>query len=296
MEKNTLDSLFREKIDRLDDIPEDSCWNSDHGWKDYERKYLSSGMNRRKILFYLSSAAAVLLVMITTILSIKNRSQQTITVTNENSWAKEFILADGNRLWLNKESIAEYPARVGKHYEFTISGEAWFEINSPVNSEYVINAQSARILVDKPCRFNIKARQDEENVNITVETGIVKVTENNREEGMTVLVPAGNYCSVHKSQNIAYTSLNRNNNYLAWKTGKLSFKSEPMSTVSDILSEYYNTIVELEDKTLAYCRFSGNFERQPIETILNQIQSELNLVIRNTGTSITISGKGCLTF
>ncbi len=40
MENNTIDNLFREKIERINDLPENVSWNSDKGWKEYRRQYL----------------------------------------------------------------------------------------------------------------------------------------------------------------------------------------------------------------------------------------------------------------
>jgi ferric-dicitrate binding protein FerR (iron transport regulator) len=81
---------------------------------------------------------------------------------------------------------------------------------------------------------------------------------------------------------------------LSWKTGTLVFNNTPVATVAEILSEYYHTDIELEDKSLALCRFSGSFKDQSIDNVLQQMQAELNVVIRNTGDTISISGIGCL--
>jgi len=109
-----------------------------------------------------------------------------------------------------------------------------------------------------------------------------------------LLVAQGNYCSVHRSRKLAYASTNKNDNYLAWKTGKLIFNNQPIATVMDILDKYYDTRIELENDAIAYCLFSGSFEQKPIEVILNKIRSDLNLKILTTESKIILSGRGCL--
>jgi ferric-dicitrate binding protein FerR (iron transport regulator) len=131
----------------------------------------------------------------------------------------------------------------------------------------------------------------EENVIVTVASGAIKIGEEGNNEGLKLLVTEGNYCSVHKSQGLAYTSANSNSNYLAWKTGKLTFNSTPIATVTDILSEYYNIEIEIEDKESAYCLFTGSFENQPVDIVLDRIQSELNFVVKISGKRILISRK-----
>jgi transmembrane sensor len=295
MDNNLLDRLFREKIGKINDLPSDIIWNSDKGWNEYERKYFS-GIFSKRIILYIGSAAAVVFFMVSLFMIQHGRSHETIIVSNETLETKEIVLPDKNRIWLNKSSFAEYPSEINKQIELVVSGEVYLELKAMSNSRYKIEANNAVIVAEKPCKLNIRARQNEENVNVTVSLGSVMVMEKNNQSGLALLIPEGNYCSIHKSQNLVYSSVIRNNNYLAWKTGKLSFDSTPMATVSDILDDYYQTKIEFEDKNLAYCRFTGTFERQPIEAILNQIQSELNFVVRNTGTGIKISGKGCLTF
>lgn len=295
MDNNAFDKLFRDKIGEINDLPDNIRWNRTDGWKEYERNY-SDEIKIKRIFLYLSSAAAVVLLALSFFLIQHSEKHRIIAVHNNTPRVQEIVLPDNNKIWLNKGSLIEYPAKMDKNTEFNVTGEVYFEVDSLSNTIYIINASNAVIQTDKPCRVNVKAMQDEENVNVTVSSGIVRVIEKNNQEGLTLLVPEGHYCSIHKSQNLVYSSLIRNNNYLAWKTGKLTFDSTPMATVTDILADYYNTRIELEDKMLAYCLFSGTFEKQPLEVILTQIQSELNFVIRNTGTRIIISGKECLIF
>ena len=295
MEKDRIDKTFREKLDGMSGLPSDVSWTSKKGWRDYEGQYLPKRISGKRIFLYLASVAAVVLVVISTFMVLQNNRFRTQLVSNNTDKIKEVVLPDSNRVWLNKESSVEFPSKIDdKHYRFSVSGEVYFEIRTLQNPEYIIKAHNAVVLVENPGELNIRARRNEESVNITVASGAIKIMEESNQEGLALLVTGGNYCSVHKSKNLVYTAANRNTNYLAWKTGKLTFNNMPIATVTDILAEYYHTQFELEDKTLAYCLFSGTFEDQPIDIVLNQIHTELNFVISNTGKKITISGKGCL--
>jgi transmembrane sensor len=295
MKNDKIDETFREKIDKISGMPSDVGWNSEKGWNDYAEQYFSKRIIGRRFLLYMSSAAAVLLLITFSVLIFQATHYRTLKISNNTDQIKEFVLPDSNKIWLNKDSFVEFPSKIdGKHNKFSVRGEAYFEFSVLQNSQYIIKARNAVIVAEKPCNLNIRVRMEEENVNITVASGAIKIMEESNQEGLKLLVTEGNYCSVHKSRDLAYTSVNRNYNYLAWKTGKLTFNSMPIATVTDILAEYYQTQIELEDKTLAYCLFTGTFEDQPIDIVLNQIQTELNFVIKNTGNKITISGKGCL--
>lgn len=294
MENDRIDMIFREKLGELSDLPPEVKWTSEKGWKDYEKKY---GQNKRhdiRTLLYLSSAAALFLIVLLLFPAIREHGFKTLLVSNNTDETKELVLPDGNRIWLNSHSTIQYPSKIDKdHSEFTVDGEVYFEIRNQLRHAFKIKAHNAHVLAENPCGFNIRARMQEDNVNITVATGAVKIMEESYGNGLALLLTEGSYCSVHKSQNLVYSSINRNENYLAWKTGKLDFKQTPMATVTDILAEYYHKHIELEDKSLAYCLFSGSFNDQSIEVILHRMQTDLDFVIRNSGDKIMISGKGC---
>jgi transmembrane sensor len=295
MEKNKTDEIFRERIGNLDNMPENVRWSNDKGWRDYEKKYLKKEIAARRLFLLVSSSAAAIILAFFAIMVFRNVPSGIKLASNDSDKVMEILLPDGNRIWLNKSSVIAYPSRIDRtHCEFSVEGEAYFEIRKLENPTYRVKARNAVILVENRGAFNVRARKQEENVNITVASGAVKIMEESYQAGLALLVTQGNYCSVHRSQNLVYVSGNLNENYLAWKTGRLTFKDMPMATVTDVLADYYRTPIVLEDKSLAYCLFSGTFKGQPIDSILHQMQEDLNFVISNTGDKIMISGKGCL--
>jgi len=295
MDNNIIDKTFREKVDKLSGLPPDVAWNSQNGWNEYTENYLSKKITGRRIFLYVSSAAAVILLAISSILVFQAARHRTITVSNNTDRIREIVLPDSTRVFLNKDSFIEYPSKINeKHNQLLVAGETYLEFNFLKNPQYILKAHNAVIIVERPCKINIRERMEEENVLVTVASGAIKIMEESNDEGLKLLVTEGNYCSVHKSQGLAYSSANSNNNYLAWKTGKLTFNSTPIATVTDILAEYYNIEIELEDKALAYCLFTGSFDNQPVDIVLNQIQSKLNFNINISGNKIKISGKACV--
>ncbi len=292
MDNNIIDKTFREKIDKLSGLPPDVAWNSENGWNGYTEKYLSKRITGRKIFLYVSSSAAVILIAISSVLLFQVARYRTITVSNNSGRIREIVLPDSTRVFLNKDSFIEYPSKINeKHNRILVSGEMYLEFNFIKIPQYVIKAHNAVIIVERPCKLNIRERIDDENVLVTVASGVIKIMEESNGEGLKLLVTEGNYCSVHKSQGLAYTSANSNNNFLAWKTGILTFNNTPIATVTDILAEYYNVDIEIEDKELAYCLFTGSFENQPVNFVLDRIQSELDFVIKISGNKISISRK-----
>lgn len=292
MKTTKIDQLFKTETDQMIELPKGIQWNKNDGWNNYQKRYGNSKPNNKKL--FISSAAAIIIIVIGTTVLL-NRTPKLISTRNETTSAKLIKLPDGNSAWLNKNSSIEYPSKINeKNNSINIIGEVYFEITTLENTPINIHAENAILKIETLTSFNIRANSTEENVDITVSSGALKVHEASYQEGLSLLVTEGNYCSVHKSQKLVYSATISNNNYLAWKTGRLTFDNQPMATVKDILAEYYGTDIELANNQLAYCLFSGTFDQQPVQKVLDQIESELNLEIQNNGKSILISGKGCL--
>lgn len=293
MEKR-IDKIFKDSIEHFEELPKDTRWSPRTGWKDYKRQFGEKPGKIKRILYFTVSTAALFALIVTTFLFYPGIKHQQIIVANDDMRIKEVTLPDGNTLWLNKNSSVEYPSKIdSKHNRLIINGEAYLEIKHVVCREYFIQAHNAVVIAETPVSFNIAAWHDDENVDITVSVGAVKIVEESYTEGMALIVAQGNYCSVHKSRKLVYASVNKDNNFLAWKTCKLVFENQPIAKVTDILAKYYHTRIEIEDWDVAFCLFSGSFEEQPLDSILDQIKSDLNLEIKQTDSKITFSGKGC---
>jgi ferric-dicitrate binding protein FerR (iron transport regulator) len=66
-----------------------------------------------------------------------------------------------------------------------------------------------------------------------------------------------------------------------------------MATVVDVLTKYYNIPIELENRQMAYCEFSGTFREVSLDEVLKEIETELDYSITNSGEAILLSGKNC---
>jgi len=295
MKDNNIDKLFREKVDQLSGAPENIFWNKEYGWEQYQEQFTKVKTRKKEIVYTLLSIAAMLVIVLYTIVIPSNSKNNTVINQNNTGEVSQIELPDGNKVWLNLNSSIEYaPDKNSESFEVAIKGEVYFEIYNLEHKKYILKANNAVVIAEKATSINIKAYSDKESIDIVVNTGAVKVFEAGSLKGLALLVTQGNYCSVHKSQKLIYAATNNNDNYLAWKTGKLIFEDQPISTVIDILSEYYNLPIEISSESIAYCMFSGSFEKPVLENILNKIQKDLNLQVKYTGTKITISGIGCI--
>jgi ferric-dicitrate binding protein FerR (iron transport regulator) len=272
-------------------LPEDVSWNSDKGWILYKEQF-HKVKPMSNIVIGIVSVAAVLAIVFYTLILNKSKNQ-TVIEQNTTAEVREVNLPDGNKIWLNSNSSIEYPAKHLRSFEITVKGEVFIEISNLKYERYTLKAFNAVAIVQNASSVDIKTNPVYENIDIHVKTGAIKVYEAGSANGLALLVTQGNYCSIHRSQKLIYISANYNDNYLAWKTGRLVFDDQPLATVIDILSEYYNATIEISDKSLGFCMFSGSFEKPTLSDVLNKIHKDLNLEIKYAGPKITLSGIGC---
>ena len=78
-----------------------------------------------------------------------------------------------------------------------------------------------------------------------------------------------------------------------WKTGKIIFDNDSLSKVLNTIGKIYNKRIILENKDLGKCTLTVTFEKQSLQSVLNVIESTLNLELEQEEESITVTGDGC---
>lgn len=263
-----------------------------------EARKIKTLLNRR--LISLLAAASILILAGVFIsnkyLEINNSvwSKELVTYINETGKIQKITLADENIVWLNGNSELIYPKRLAENNnDFTVKGEVYFEILHRT-STYSITANQALIRAEVFSSFNIKALDGTPSTEIAVDSGAVKIYQGTDSGSMAMIIRSGYYCSVHNSQKFAFISAITDANYKSWKTHEFNFSNTPMATVVNVLTKYYNVPIELENKQMGFCGFSGTFKEKSLDEILDKIQTELNYTITNTGDAILLSGRDCL--
>jgi ferric-dicitrate binding protein FerR (iron transport regulator) len=76
--------------------------------------------------------------------------------------------------------------------------------------------------------------------------------------------------------NLAKT-INTDVNYLAWKTHNLVFENTPLKEVVQYLNKTYHTQIQLKEENLNELVLTAQFEKKPVDYILNVIQLTFDL-------------------
>ena len=172
-----------------------------------------------------------------------------------------------------------------------LSGEAFFEVAQDPERPFIINAGNVHIEV-LGTSFNIKAYENQGQIEVTVSTGKVAVYQASNPNERVVLVK-GQKAVFYKSSTKIEKALNENINFDAWKTREIIFEDTPMPEVIRIINEIYKSDLKLAGSQLNDCPVTTTFNNQTLESVLKVLESTLELEIEKKGKLVLISGEGC---
>lgn len=204
----------------------------------------------------------------------------------------ETILPDGTQVTLNSCSFIEFPNRFDRNIrEVKLSGEAYFEVHHDPAKPFIISIGGARIRVVGTA-FNVNTHVREGCMEVVLTHGKVALYYIEKPAEQLMLVP-GEKAELFKGQALMRKSINQDENYMAWKTKKFIFSNKTLGVVVHDLNNVYHTDIRLMNGSLSSCRLTATFDNQTIESILNVLQSTLDIGITRKGSTVEINGHGC---
>ena len=201
---------------------------------------------------------------------------------------KSIELPDGSHVTLNSNSKLSYAKNFGDiERSVTLKGEAFFDVSRDESRPFVISTESAKIQV-LGTSFNVFSRIDK-STEVVVTTGTVKVFDESGRKSVTI--GAGERAEV--SDNGVVGTVNHDDNYIAWKTRVISFENQSLLVVIEALERIYNVQFNFDFGVISSCEVTATFNGQTIESILNVLESTLDLEYVKDGSQIDIISAGC---
>jgi ferric-dicitrate binding protein FerR (iron transport regulator) len=214
---------------------------------------------------------------------------QTVSVeTPAETGKKQVHLPDGSMAYLNYGSQVNYPKNFQqKDREVEIEkGEVYFDVESDPSRPFIISAQDARIEV-LGTSFNVNTNFADQRVEVFVESGKVRLSR--KEHPDRFLVLESGYKGILTSSALRKTK-STNSNYIAWATGRLMFKGQPLGEVVKTLKRTYQAEITIKNPEIKSYKITTNFTDEPIDTVLAVIATTFNLEVEsNSAGSYVIS-------
>ena len=228
----------------------------------------------RRRTFRQLAAAVVLLVVAAWAMFYWQTSHDPLLATTTIVVAEDTItnvtLPDGSQVFLNTA------ARLSYQHDFNtdtrtvvLSGEGYFEVAHNPAVPFLIHTDQTIVRV-VGTTFNVNAADSA--VRITVNSG--KVAFSHQYDTLTLTRDAVGV--FRQDTQTLRTFHNDSPNYLAWKTGKLTFNNTPLQQVVQDLQKHYRVPIQITNEELKALTFTGAFDQQPLEEVLLELSTVLD--------------------
>ncbi len=301
-----------EKIERMlrkiDTHYQANTFDSDAAWSNVNTqisptkvKSIQFSKKRKEVIahFYKYAAIVLLAVLLGSVgyyigFRNQNRAIYNEIISAENQVLNEYVLPDGSVVTLNNNSKLTFPKKFrGDIREVTIEGEAFFDVQRNPEKPFVINAGNAQVKV-LGTSFSVSAYPGAETVEVIVETGKVQVISKNTElltQNREVFLTPGEKGTFFTENEILEKTVNKNPNFLAWKTHDLIFNKVPLREVVENLEKAYHINITVTEPELNDLLYEGHFDQKPIDFVLDVIRLTFNLELSVENEHYTLSSR-----
>lgn len=179
----------------------------------------------------------------------------------------EVALSDGSLILLQDGAELSFPETFSNSgaREIELSGEAYFKVARDEKRPFRVRSAHALIEV-LGTTFNVRAWPGETSVEVTVETGRVRLASAAQpEEGLTLSPGERGQCL---SDGKLSKSDDAEINALSWMTGQLRFRKTPLADALQAIERHYEVVLELEKSSLGECTYTGSFEKASLKDVL----------------------------
>lgn len=188
------------------------------------------------------------------------------------------ILEDGTKVWVNAGSRIVYPvAFADKKREIYVNGEVFLEVAPDKNRPFVVKTKEMDVQV-LGTSFNVMAYETDESASVVLVTGSVQVDTRDDED---FRLEPNRMFSYHKGEcDIKDVNVN---DYILWKDGLYTYRSEHLSVIQDRLSRYYGKKISYKSD-VADLRCSGKLDMQEdLEVVLDGLSQTAPILYKKIG-------------
>ncbi len=236
-----------------------------------------------KSTYYLKYAAGITIILITVIVfKINHQQTQEITspvrlVTKKCPKGSQLtaVLSDGTKVRLQGGSSLTYPEVFDDSLRSVfLSGEAFFEVEKDPLKPFKVKSNWVTTEV-LGTSFNVQAYPNDNIVSVAVAEGKVNVTSNentNLQFQHTLEINQESELDIGKRQAIKRELYD--DSKFAWTRWQLVFKKHTLQQIFQKLERWYGISIVIEGKIGMEETFSGSFDNDPINVVLEALKSQ----------------------
>lgn len=240
--------------------------------------------------------AAVFVALVAAFLVYQNQLDKDPVIAFYETGIKEKLeikLPDNSVVWLNENSKLSYDEKFEPR-TVQLEGEAFFDVqhlDAQHPFEIVSGTTTTRVLGTS---FNVRAYANENQVEVTVETGKVSVkNEQTQKVAQQITLDAGESGIYQKQEERFLKPELTISNANAWKTQQLEFDDAEIVEVADVMERYFDIKVEIENDAILNCPFTGTYKNPDIDQLVEVLKFSLDIDIKQDENKLIFSGEGC---
>ena len=270
--------------------------------------------NQRKRLYYISAAAVVIALAITSWAVFSNkpkafsyeqsRQQKHLLESINNTLAPQRIaLNDGSYVILQPFSKIAYSNFDSISREVYLEGEAFFQVAKDANRPFFVytNELVTKVLGTS---FDVQAFPNDNNIKVLVHTGKVTVYQRKKDESeqqlarsnATIITPnqqvlfnrqqASIIKSISTQPQVVYTPVNKNKD-------RLVFTDAPASDVFMSIQRSYGITIVYDEELLSHCSFTGAFTNETFYERIGLVCKAIEASYEQADGQVIITGHDC---
>ena len=267
-----------------------STANEDQAWQRFRSRIhkqtagQSTAARSRSVSFGWARIAATVIVLagigVLALLLTRNSSEPS-TIVARATVIKD-TLADGSAITLNKNSTVEVAGEYNRRTRIlNLTGEAFFTVKRDQSKPFIVRTGNVSILVTGTS-FNVK--QTDSAVEVIVETGVVRVTQNQK----TVELTAGEKATADlRNESLTKDAANdRLHNY--YHSREFVCDNTPLWKLVTVLNEAYGSNIIIGNDKVRNLTITTTFRDESLDRILEITKLTLNVEIEKKPDSIII--------
>lgn len=199
-----------------------------------------------------------------------------------------YILPDGSKVWLNRDSRLTYNQDFGKRERnVTIDGEGYFEVTRNESSPFVVNMHDNLRVKVLGTTFNVLSDLNDHSAEVILRSGSVQVSDFESNE-LVILKPDQKYS--WDGGRTEVTAVNAAD-CCRWYERRLAFDNVRLGDILESLSHKYQIKVESNVGYLNDKRMSLTVKDESVEEVLEVLSSLLPVRWERQGKTIIIDNK-----
>lgn len=229
---------------------------------------------------WIKIAAAVALILSFALtyryLIVRTKKPQIVKlITKENPRGRKstIFLKDGTTVYLNAESSITFPEKFSDTLRnIQLTGEAYFEVAHNADKPFVVHTQNLDVTV-LGTTFNVNAYPEKPIAKVSLNTGKVMVshTKAGLPNEKINLKPGESVSFDQYSLQFAQVTTFDHDLDLGWKDGILVFKNADLPTIIARCEHWYNVDFALQNKPYFPWHYTGEFQNQSLEDVLESL-------------------------